>query len=156
MGKGFHSFSEPLLFALAQVRPDEMLEWGPGLSTELMLAGGAEGSRLVSIEHDPRWVSEIRTKLGDVERWDLREVPCTDRDSSYATCALAFGRQFDLIFIDGRRRIECLLVALKVIRSGGLILLDDFCRTNYQCLVEGLPHCEVIRVQANTAIMRRR
>lgn len=156
MSKGFHSFEGPLSEALAAVRPDEMLEWGPGRSTELMLAGGAEGSRLVSIEHDPRWVGEIRTKLGTVERWDLRQVPCTDRDSSYATCALDLGRKFDLIFIDGRRRVECLLVALRVVRKGHLILMHDFCRKNYQRLVEDLPHCDLINVVSNTAVMRRR
>lgn len=156
MGGGFHSFAGPLLQAIKEMRPDEMLEWGPGYSTELMLAHGEAGSRLVSIEHDPRWVAEVRAKVGDREGWELRQVPCTDRNSSYATCALDLGLQFDLIFIDGRRRVECLLVALQVIRSGGLILLHDFCRLNYQRLVADLPHCELIRVISNTAVMRRR
>lgn len=159
MGAGFHSFQEPLRAAIAETQATLMLEWGPGLSTDIMLAA-VTTRRVISIEHDPRYVADIEARLRGASGWSLVQMPCTNRDSSYATCALDIARDqgalFDLIFIDGRRRIECLLVALQIIRPGGLILLHDWCRTNYRRLADDLPHCEMLRVEHNTATMRRR
>jgi len=35
---------------------------------------------------------------------------------------------FDLIFVDGRRRVECMVAALQRLTTGGVILLHDASR----------------------------
>jgi len=40
-------------------------------------------------------------------------------------------KNFDLIFVDGRQRIECLKTASKIISSNGIILLHDSDRKKY-------------------------
>lgn len=43
------------------------------------------------------------------------------------------GRQFDLIFVDGRKRRRCLIEAAKLVKPDGLVLLHDAYRPHYQC-----------------------
>ena len=145
-----HGFSQVLTRWLQFVQPTRIIEWGPGLSTELMLQH-APGAQITSIEHDAAWHQKAAEKFGD--RIDLRLVSATARNSSYATTAYACG-PFDLAFVDGRRRVECCLIALSLLRPGGVVILHDICRDNYMRPLRLVADC--IEIRSNTAVMRPR
>lgn len=143
-----HGFRQILTEYLQRLQPVRIFEWGPGLSTELMLEH-TPGARITSVEHDERWLHKAAARFGD--RAEILHLPCANRNSSYAT--VAYGRApFDLAFVDGRRRVECVLVALQCLAPNGLVLLHDACRDNY---MRPLRHyAEVVEVRANTAVLR--
>lgn len=143
-----HGFRQILIEYLERQRPARIFEWGPGLSTELMLEH-APGARITSVEHDEAWLRKAVERFGD--RAEILHMACANRNSSYAT--VAYGRApIDLAFVDGRRRVECVLVALQCLAPNGLVLLHDACRDNY---MRPLRHyAEVIEIRANTAVLR--
>jgi predicted O-methyltransferase YrrM len=65
------------------------------------------------------------------------------RDMGYATWPLRRdGFQPDLVFVDGRRRVDCVTVALDVLAMDGLIVLHDAHRPNYQAGLKRQDACE--------------
>lgn len=155
MLRGFHSFQNVLADVVAQVRPLRALEWGPGLSTILLRAGLADEGRIISIEHDEDYFAKAQRDHAHDARVEIYQKSATKRDSDYATCALRFGSKFGVIFVDGRRRVECVLAGLEVLEPDGVLLLHDWSRENYRGLVGALPHVEVVWVQDNTAFIKR-
>ncbi|MEN3940682.1 class I SAM-dependent methyltransferase [Prosthecobacter sp. SYSU 5D2] len=145
-----HGFKKVLEDWLLKVKPKRILEWGPGLSTEIML-DHAPGAQVLSIEHHEGYYAKANQSLG--ERVRLVHLRADIANSSYATFALDEG-PFDLVFVDGRRRVECVMAALHVLSPGGVILLHDFCRLNYQRLL--LPLCELVEIRDNTAVFKTR
>jgi hypothetical protein len=55
-----------------------------------------------------------------------------DQEANYATWPLGLGRKFDFIFIDGRRRLECALVASLLCHPDTIVMLHDYRRFRYQ------------------------
>lgn len=145
-----HGFKKVLEDWLMKVKPKRILEWGPGLSTEIMLEH-APIADVVSVEHHEGYFAKAQERFKD--RVKLLHLRADIANSSYATIALDEG-PFDLVFVDGRRRVECVLAALHVLSPGGVILLHDFCRLNYQRLL--LPLCELVEIRDNTAVFKPR
>ena len=73
------------------------------------------------------------------------------KNTSYATIAYEYG-PFDMIFIDGRRRVECAIVAKQVISPGGVIMLHDKNRENYMRPLR--PHIKIIEEGEKTIVFR--
>jgi len=120
--------------------PINALEWGMGHTT-LFLAEHREHyglAGLVSIDHDRDYLERVVAQL---PAWsgllalhgDLMGPKRSDRDPepNYATLALTLGRRFDFIYIDGRRRLECALVATQICTPGGIVVLHDYRRRRY-------------------------
>ena len=55
-----------------------------------------------------------------------------DDSYNYATFPFQYGRAFQLIYVDGRRRNECLLVASELLDATGVVLLHDATRSRYE------------------------
>lgn len=141
-----HGFKPVLIDWLLRVRPRSIVEWGPGMSTEIMLKHAPE-AKILSIEHDEAWLEVARQKFG--ERIILEHQRCDNRISSYASNVIDKG-PFDFAFVDGRRRVECVLTALTCLNPGGVVLLHDICRINYMRILSH--YARVIDCQANTAV----
>jgi len=150
---GVHSFKPVLTQWLQKVNARRVWEWGPGLSTELILAALPDDGRLWSVEHDEVWAEKARRRFAD-PRWTLRVQSVTRRVSAYAPCILAAVEPFDLIFVDGRRRVECMVAALQRLTTGGVILLHDASRKAYTDLI--LPWVEVLDLSHDTLVCRPR
>jgi predicted O-methyltransferase YrrM len=145
-----HGFKNILVDWLVRVRPQRVFEWGPGLSTSLILEH-CPGVDLVSIEHHEGYHEKALSAYG--ERAEIRHKTCTGRNSDYSTC-IYDGPPVDLAFVDGRRRVECVLVALTHLRPGGVVILHDVCRSNY---IRPLSHyVSILDVRSNTVVMRAR
>ncbi len=140
---------EPLLRkALQKLNPKRILEWGPGFSTD-MFVHLCPKARVVSIEHDESW-SQTQSARFDGKA-AIKHIPIGP------ACRYAYWprklQPFDLIFVDGRRRCECLLSARKCLTPKGVVILHDANRVAY---VLGRELYETMEESENkrTAILR--
>lgn len=106
---------------IKKINPKKILEWGPGASTQIMKK--LTKAEILSIEHDEVWYLRAR-RFANVKHVRI------GKNTNYATIAYRHG-PFDMIYIDGRRRVECALVAKQVLNPGGVIMLHDKDRDNY-------------------------
>ncbi|HEY1474182.1 MAG TPA: hypothetical protein VGF53_08880 [Pseudolabrys sp.] len=93
---------------------------------------------LVSIDHDRSFLDQV---VPQFPAWpgfvplhaDLMGPKLSDRDPelNYATLPVGLGRSFDFIYIDGRRRLECALIATQVCAPDGIVVLHDYRRRRY-------------------------
>ena len=104
----------PVLNSLLQ--PEwSVVEYGSGMSTVWL---AARVRQLHSIEHDPDWYARIRRLVHGI-RYDLR-----DR-SSYVDLSDHDDATLDFVLVDGVRRADCVREALRTVRPGGWICLDN-------------------------------
>jgi hypothetical protein len=141
-----------------------VLEWGSGLTTQIMARHlerlpGVE--LFLTIDEDPVFQRAIFAKrarpafLKDVTM-ELRGSCHSPADPAlnYSTFPLSFGRKFDFIFIDGRRRMECAFMAALLSHENTTIVLHDYRRYRYQPvtalfdIVEDGPEFRVMRPRA--------
>ena len=108
----------------------QAFEWGYGGSTVWLSQRAAS---TVTVEHHPEWFAEAIKTLegwGISESVDLVLVPLAN---GYADYIDRFDdRSLDLVFVDGRQRADCLRAAKGKIRPGGVLVLDDSQRGQYQ------------------------
>jgi len=137
----------PILRAHLPAAGSRVIEWGPGGSTQMMLDAGLV---VHSIEHDPAWWRQAQAKWGLHPNWSGQLLSATARHSDYATAAIPRG-SFDLAFVDGRRRVECVLAAMQC--THGPILLHDWGRANYQALLRPIPTLKIVEESHGTVVM---
>lgn len=130
------------LMSRLTIKPKRILEWGTGLSTKIMcgFAGQWGIEQLLTLDDHAVYQAEALGYMNPVP--DFLEARCEgqigdlfpweDRGYNYATYPLSRGMKFDLIFVDGRRRNECLLTASNCLAEGGLVILHDSWRQRYQ------------------------
>lgn len=130
-----------------------VFEWGCGGST-LFIAQRVK--KIISVEHDGRWYERVRqdltTKKIDncnliLHQQEENERGVSDarqyKSSAHEYTGMNFKKYcrtiemypdnfFDLVFIDGRARNACVCLALKKIKTEGLLILDDSERSDYQ------------------------
>jgi predicted O-methyltransferase YrrM len=125
----YQMVSEPLtgslLKTLATSKPNGSfleLGTGTGISTAWLLAGMNANATLLSIENDPDIISIAQKYLGHDQRVTLQV-----EDAGIGIERLAQDeRQFDLIFADTWvGKYTHLSTALKLLKSGGLYIIDD-------------------------------
>ncbi|HYM29915.1 MAG TPA: hypothetical protein VEU47_01360 [Candidatus Cybelea sp.] len=95
----------------------DVFEFGSGNST---LFWGPRCRSLVSVEDDAVWYERVKPRLGANTTYLLE----ADRDK-YPEAIGRFGRQFDVIVVDGSVRKRCGEAAVKHLKPGGLIVLDN-------------------------------
>jgi hypothetical protein len=121
-----HSFRADYERLLGILRPRLVVEWGPGLNTELALAAEAE---VFSIEHDPAWLPKISNPR--------LAVLLAPRDgASYSV----FPDDADLYFIDGRNRARCLEGIHERCRPDAVVCLHDAHRQAYRQALRRFTH----------------
>jgi hypothetical protein len=149
-----------VLFQYGRPQTRNYLEWGAG-NTTLAIATmrhqlGLE--RLDTIDDNADYLAAIREQVPpwpgfEAHAADLIGPKLSDRDPelNYATLPLSWGRQFDFIYIDGRRRMECAMVASPFGHPGTVVILHDYRRARYQSvrllfdIVEDGPQFRVMR-----------
>lgn len=141
------------------VRPLRMLEWGCGVSTFYFSQRLPYGSSWDSVEHEASWHAEM-SKIQEswpVNGLNLHLVP-PDGDyllqeeggfhnfRKYILHAAKLGESFDLILVDGRARVECMAVGWDRLSPGGIMLLHDAQRPDFDA---GIPaDCCFVRLTA--------
>jgi len=121
-------------------RPRAILEWGPGEST-VLLATMCRTATIVTLEHDPMFFAGMQKQLSVYPNVRTRLLPFspshpkTDAEAmigkGYSTWPLRQNVRWDLVFIDGRSRCDCLTSSKFILAEKGVVVLDDAHRTNY-------------------------
>jgi hypothetical protein len=113
------------------LRPtDHGFEWGSGRST-VWFARRVAG--LISIEHDPAWYDRVRARMAalSLHNVDYRLVPMRPaspdpRTHPYVTTARSVSPDsLDFALVDGEFRDHCARVALRLIKPGGILVIDN-------------------------------
>lgn len=155
-----------LCAAITILQPKTVLEWGSGGSTTALLHNFSFIQKLVSIEHDARWFEHVKSETQD-SRLELVHIAGREAEppapliysrfcardkwrknvekdplifKEYIDFPLSYGALFDLILIDGRARNFCLTTGWECLNSGGVMLLHDAQRTEYQSAIASLPN----------------
>jgi len=106
-----------------------VFEWGAGASTIWLAMRVGE---LHSVEHDPKWYKLVAAALAKEALGAKVCLHTLDDQGGYVEVINSYGKgYFDFIFIDGRRRVDCITTARPFLRSGGYLLLDDSQRSRY-------------------------
>lgn len=117
------------------------LEWGMGNSTRYFLENRIilKLNNLYSIDHTEDYFNVLVPNMPKWENFhpfciDLIGTRESDRDEAYnyATYPLTFSKKFDVIYIDGRRRMECAFLSLSLCHSETIVILHDYRRLRYQ------------------------
>jgi SAM-dependent methyltransferase len=140
-------------FLLDALTPDmTVLEVGAGLSTFLI---AKRVKKVISIEHNKEWFDEInKTKPQNVELYHIPQNSEPKPEYSdgtyedfkdYCDFILGIPELFDVVFIDGRARVDAAKFAAKCLKENGVIFIHDFGhpdtkyrRTEYDCVLDFL------------------
>lgn len=142
----FLSFEKLLRKWLRKIQPEYILEWGMGHSTKIMLEECPD-AKIDTFEHDINWFK----KYYEVLRPHFKNVNTYyfPLDKGYATFPY---RHYDLIFIDGRMRVECMKTSKKIIDNEGVVILHDSERERYK---EGIKLFTILEESEGTTVMKK-
>ncbi len=117
------------------------LEWGAGYTTKITLEhiGNKNCDLFLTIDENAEYLSDIVENHTGVPFLKAKALPTTgfckddrDADLNYSTYPLSMRTTFDFIFIDGRRRMECAMMASLLCKPSSIIVLHDYRRARYQ------------------------
>lgn len=100
-----------------------IFEYGSGNST-LFLENKVK--EIISIEHDKKWYQTMKKKVTKAKLF------YKNLENNYEKAILEFDKTFDLIIIDGRKRVKCIKNSLEKLNEDGIIILDDSQREYYK------------------------
>jgi len=135
------------------IKPADVgIEWGSGRSTVWF---AHRSKHVLSIEHYPNWhqrVCGLLKESGVGDRVDYRLVPLDigeyDEPANHPYCdaadALANG-SVDYALVDGMLRMSCMRVAMRKLKPGGLLILDNANRF-FPNISLGLPATVVVSI----------
>ena len=113
------------------LRPKDIgIEWGTGQST---IWFARHVARLISIEHDKKWYEHVKQLLKNngINNVELHFAPLTSTNPSsenqeYLRIAQKLPEQsIDFALVDGKLRDRCVEVAIRLLKPGGLLIIDN-------------------------------
>ena len=120
-----------------------LLEWGTGFTTRWLcaLAEKKKSDFFLAVDTNADYLAGVVAFMPKTdyrfEAHAVQEIGETDDLSHsqalhYATFPFRYETRFDLTFIDGRRRNECLLAAAILQSDNGYVLVHDYRRKRYE------------------------
>lgn len=152
MASSFSSHEPLLRKYLRQTQAKYIMEWGPGTSTSIMLEECPDAT-IVSVEYDKKWFDVATEKFKEYPNVEIYLRTVHKKKCKYGMVAINH-KPFDLVFVDGRRRVECAIIAMQCLRDNGVILLHDITRIEY--LVPLTPFIDVIERDRDTIVFKPR
>lgn len=108
-----------------------VFEYGSGASTMFFAERCKE---VISIEYDREWYDKISRELDNFKNAMIRYYELND---DYPRAIGDFGNdKFDLIIIDGRKRVKSAIAAFDKLSDSGVLLLDDSFRGFYSDAID--------------------
>jgi protein-L-isoaspartate O-methyltransferase len=103
-----------------------IFEYGSGYST-IFFARLAKS--IDSIEYDEKWFELIKLKVPDNAKVYFVDK---DVDGKYCRSIDLTGKNYDIVIVDGRDRVNCIKQAVEKLTERGVIILDDSERERYK------------------------
>ena len=113
---------------LALKRPVRVLEFGAGGST-VRWSGLPFIERWVTVEHDPEWYDKVRADCK--ENGAKAEVYLVPLEPTSYYIGDVQEHFYDLIFVDGEHRVECIKASPQWLAPDGVVVLHDAIRLEY-------------------------
>lgn len=110
-----------------------ILEYGSGNST---LWFSERVKNIISVEHDKSWYEFISNKLNSKPNIEYHFKDLENKE--YEEFSNTLQNSFDIILIDGRKRVACAHNSLRLLKSNGVIIWDNSERPQYQQGIEDL------------------
>ncbi|HPO44279.1 MAG TPA: class I SAM-dependent methyltransferase [Spirochaetota bacterium] len=111
------------------LRPESVgIEFGSGRSTVWF---ARKVTRLISVEHDKEWFDKVRAllrrgNLGNVEYFCRNAAAAPFSPQGYLSPLLKEPQNhFDFVLVDGLFRDLCAILAVKHVKVGGFIVIDN-------------------------------
>lgn len=111
-----------------------VFEFGSGSST---LFFSDKVQQIDSVEHDQEWFNKMAVKLPDNAKVYFEKLVY---GGAYSEVARRSGKKYDLISIDGRDRVNCLINSIEALNESGVMVLDDSERIAYQKAIDCIIH----------------
>lgn len=103
-----------------------VFEYGSGNST---IWWAERVSRVVSCEHDEEWFLKLKEQVPDNVQYIHQKLsPLGD----YSRAILQYDKEFDIIVLDGRNRVNCAKNCLCALTDRGVIVWDNSDRDKYE------------------------
>lgn len=103
-----------------------LFEYGLGYST-LYFCKRVKSVR--SIEHHEGWYKDISERMKDQENVTIE---CVGLEDGYEEAIKRIDEKFDIILIDGRKRVKCAINSIDNLSDNGILILDDSHRDYYK------------------------
>lgn len=120
------SFRATLCLLLDRLELPHCFEWGIGHSTEMILQHPGVKT-LDSVENDEFYLRMVRRDF-NVEGAHI----ILERDVRDYCLVNGNNAPYDLIFVDGKDRVNCLRHSLEIMKPDGVVVLHDAKRRQYQ------------------------
>ncbi len=101
-----------------------VFEFGCGNSTRWYSKRIAE---IMAVENDERWFNSIKNTLPGNANVIFRSL-----GDEYVQSVMEAGRYFQIIVVDGRKRVKCTKAAVHALAENGVLILDNSEREWYQ------------------------
>lgn len=102
-----------------------LFEYGCGYST---LFYSKRVRDVIALEYDKVWLDHIKQKSPENVQWVYK---ANDIDGEYCRAITEFDGMFDVVIVDGRDRVNCVVQSVAKLSESGVILLDDSSRERY-------------------------
>lgn len=127
--KSMYSYSDTLYAILDEFKPESAFEWGPGTSTQILAMHPAVKT-VKSVEDEVFFYDAIEKLKYDNVTF------CYKQDMHEYTNEI-YNNEYDLIFVDGRNRPECLKAAFG---RSNIVILHDAAREQYREAIHMYKH----------------
>ena len=154
-----------VIAVIETLRPAHVLEWGSGGSTRALLEHCPWIESYDSLEHHQLWYERVKELVQDdrlslhhrgplvpepdlppktkgkreiINAWMLRCELEPEILQEYIDLPKSFGKTYDFVLVDGRARISCLRVGYELLRPGGILMIHDAQREEYQETMDDL------------------
>lgn len=107
----------------------DIFEYGSGNST---LWYSQKVNSVSSVEHDKQWFERAKSAMPNNVELKYKKLAS---NGEYSNASIEQSRNFDLVIVDGRDRVNCIKKAINCIKDNGVIVLDDSERERY---IEGV------------------
>ncbi|MNK91784.1 hypothetical protein D3C87_1118990 [compost metagenome] len=108
-----------------------LFEYGAGNST---LFYAKHVKKVTAVEHDKNWFERIKNQMP--AHVEIKHIGLEGDD--YVHAILQKDQLFDIIIVDGRKRIACCKNAIQRLSETGVLILDDAEREHYQPVMDYL------------------
>jgi len=101
----------------------DVFEYGSGNSTRWY---AAQVQSVQAVEHDEEWVKEVARLLPA-----NAEVTYRALGEKYVSAVQMSGKKYQIIVVDGRKRVDCMRFSVDFLTADGVLILDNSERESY-------------------------